>query len=184
MEKKIKIKGQEITYELRASRRARHLRLEIGRSGLRAIKPWMTPDIFVEHFIKSKADWILKSLLKTGQPKINLDIPPEEIPLLKRKAAKIIISRLEFFNAIYGYKYQRLSIKDQKTRWGSCTHSGTLSFNCRLALLPSALLDYVVVHELCHLKEMNHSSRFWNLVAKSIPDYKQRRRELKEYSLS
>lgn len=180
----IKLKNQIIPYEIIPSRRSRYLRLEMGRGGLRAIKPWLTPNIFVEHFIKTKAAWVIRSLAKTQEVKINLDIPEEEIPILKRRAAKIIIERLEFFNSMYGYKYQRLSIKDQKTRWGSCTHSGTLSFNCRLSLLPLNLLDYVVVHELCHLKEMNHSSKFWGLVSRAIPDHKQRRAELKEYNLS
>lgn len=183
-ENKIIIRGHEITYELKSSRLAKSLRLEIGRNGLRAVKPWRVPDIFVEDFIKSKAAWIVRSLAKNFEAKIDLNILPEEIPLLKRRAAKILLSRLEFFNQYYNYKYSRLSVRDQKTRWGSCTRGGILSFNCRLALLPEKLLDYVVVHELCHIKEMNHSARFWLLVSKTIPDYLERRRELRKYNLS
>lgn len=178
------LRGHEISYELKSSRQAKHLRLEIGRNGLRAVKPWRVPDIFVEDFIKSKAVWIIRALSKNFATKIDLEILPEEIPLLKRKAAKMLLARLEFFNEYYNHSYKRLSVRDQKTRWGSCTNGGILSFNCRLALLPERLLDYVVVHELCHIKEMNHSPRFWLLVSKTIPDYLERRHELRKYHLS
>ncbi len=180
----IQLNGHAISYELKSSRLAKNLRLEIGRHGLRATKPWRLPDAAIDNFIMSKSAWVIRSLAKTFATKINLDISPEELPILKRRAAKLLLARLEYFNIFYQHKYQRLSVRDQKTRWGSCTNSGTLSFNCRLALLPEKLLDYVVVHELCHTKEMNHSARFWLLVAKTIPDYLERRRELRQYNLS
>jgi predicted metal-dependent hydrolase len=79
-----------------------------------------------------------------------------------------------------GVDYRRITIRSQKTRWGSCSSSGNLNFNCLLLLAPPEVLDYVVVHELCHRKEMNHSPRFWAEVGRVLPDYKKRNKWLKE----
>lgn len=101
----------------------------------------------------------------------------------KELARKLVHQRLAHFNAMYGFEYKRVSIKDQKTMWGSCSKKGNLNFNWRLVQLPPELADYVIVHELCHLKELNHSKQFWSLVALSIPEYAQRRRSLRVYRL-
>ena len=79
-----------------------------------------------------------------------------------------------------GVSYERVSIRAQKTRWGSCSGNGNLSFNWKLSLVPDEILDYVVVHELAHRKEMNHSPRFWAVVEKELPDYRERREKLKK----
>lgn len=94
-----------------------------------------------------------------------------------------ILERLEFWNRVYGFSWKSVAIRNQKTRWGSCSRRGTLSFNYRLILLAPELLDYVVVHELCHLKEFNHSRAFWELVGRGIPDWRARRAELKKIRL-
>lgn len=176
--------NQEISYELRASRRARSLRLEIGASGLVVTKPWFISGIFMEQFIKRQATWIFKNLAKHENSETFPKIDKPDLIVLKKRAAKLLITRLEFFNTEYGFKYKSISIRDQKTRWGSCSRQGALNFNYRLALLPERLLDYVAVHELCHLQEMNHSKNFWSLVARSIPDYRERRKELEKFRLS
>lgn len=98
----------------------------------------------------------------------------------RREARAIFASRLVACNAVYGYSYARVSIKEQKSRWGSCSRRGNLNFNWRLLLAPLPVLDYVVVHELCHLKELNHSERFWRLVARGCPDYQTYRRWLRD----
>lgn len=182
--KKVIINNQEINYELKPSRRARSLRLEIGSSGLVVTKPWFISRIFMEQFILRQADWIIKNLAKHKNAEVLPKIEKDELVVLKKRAAKILISRLEFFNQVYNFKYKSISVRDQKTRWGSCSRTGALNFNYRLVLLPEALLDYVAVHELCHLKEMNHSSRFWAQVARTIPDYKIRRKELEKFRLT
>ena len=179
----IKLNGQEISYELRVSQRARGLRLEIGSSGLIIIKPRLIPTIFVEQFIKKQTAWIIKNLAKYGAAESLPAVSREELVILKKRAAKLLIARLEFFNQQYQFKYKSITIRNQKTRWGSCSKQGALNFNYRLAQLPPELLDYVAVHELCHLREMNHSSRFWSLVARTIPDYKARRRALQKFKL-
>jgi predicted metal-dependent hydrolase len=99
----------------------------------------------------------------------------------RRQAQRIFGERLAAYNTRYGYRYGRVSIKEQKSRWGSCSRLGNLNFNWRLLLAPLPVLDYVVVHELCHLKEMNHSARFWQLVARTCPTYATQRRWLRQH---
>jgi len=90
--------------------------------------------------------------------------------------------RVRHFGAFIGRSPKRITVRDQKTRWGSCSAKGNLNFNWRLITMPPELLDYVVVHELCHMIEMNHSAAFWDLVRKYMPDYEQRRALLKKQS--
>ncbi|PID70224.1 hypothetical protein CSB37_02450 [bacterium DOLZORAL124_38_8] len=97
----------------------------------------------------------------------------------KETARSIIVPRVEFWAQKMGVTYNRVAIRNQKTRWGSCSAKGNLNFNYRIAFLPTKMMDYVIVHELCHLKEMNHSSRFWALVAGVLPDYKRIHNEMK-----
>lgn len=99
----------------------------------------------------------------------------------RRQAKAIIAERLAHCNAAYGFTYGRVSIKEQKSRWGSCSRQGNLNFNWRLLLAPLAVLDYVVTHELAHLREMNHSPRFWQVVARGCPDYLLHRRWLRQH---
>jgi len=87
---------------------------------------------------------------------------------------------VEYFNAMYGLRCNRITIRNQKTRWGSCSRKGNLNFNYKIALLPQRLADYIIVHELCHLGEFNHSRKFWALVAQTMPDHVDLRKELKK----
>jgi len=98
----------------------------------------------------------------------------------RKKAEEVIHDRLQFFNEHYGFHYNRVTLRNQKTRWGSCSRLKNLNFNWRLIMAPIEIIDYVVVHELCHLKEMNHSHRYWILVAQIFPNYKGSRKWLKE----
>ena len=98
----------------------------------------------------------------------------------KETARALAKSRIEYFNKFYGFKVGRIAIKNTKTRWGSASKKGNLNFNYKIALLPSDMADYVLVHELCHLGEFNHSVRFWNLVARVLPDYKEIRKKFKK----
>ena len=95
-------------------------------------------------------------------------------------ALKVIPERVEYFAKVIGVTYGKITIRNQKTRWGSCSSKGNLNFNCLLMLAPSEVLDYVVVHELCHRKQMNHSKAFWLEVEKVLPIYKEVRKWLKE----
>ncbi|PID51961.1 MAG: hypothetical protein CR972_04600 [Candidatus Moraniibacteriota bacterium] len=115
--------------------------------------------------------------LSEYQKKITLD--KQVINHVKKIIRPIILFKLEEFNRYYNFSYNRVSIRHQKSRWGSCSSDGNLNFNCKLLCVRDELINYVVVHELCHLKEMNHSKKFWALVAETIPHYKELRRELK-----
>ena len=102
----------------------------------------------------------------------------------KDQALILVKNKLEHFNQFYNFKYNKVTIRNQSTRWGSCSRRGNINFNYKLALLPENLVDYVIVHELCHLGEFNHSKDFWNLVAKTMSDYKERRQELRIKSIN
>lgn len=90
-------------------------------------------------------------------------------------------SRVAYYHRLTGGRYTSITVRDQKTRWGSCSSRGTLSFNYRLIFAPDIILDYVVVHELCHLTHMNHSRDFWNMVGSILPDYREHRKWLREH---
>ena len=98
----------------------------------------------------------------------------------KETARALVNERLAVLNSAYGFKYGRIAIRNTKSRWASCSKKGNLNFNYRVVYLRQDLLDYLLVHELCHLQEFNHSKKFWELVARTIPDYKTLRKQLKE----
>ena len=101
----------------------------------------------------------------------------------KEHARALVKQRLAQYNQVYWFKINRVAIKNTKSRWGSASKKGNLNFNYRLVLLPQALADYVIVHELCHLGEFNHSKRFWGLVAQTIPNYIAMRKAFKSIRL-
>ena len=156
---------------------------EEGRVIVRA--PMRIPQAEIERFIQKKSQWIERSLEEMQRRKLencNLEkLSMEEIRLLADKALKVFPEKTAFFAKKMGVTYGKITIRNQKSRWGSCSAKGNLNYNCILMLAPEEVQDYVVVHELCHRKEMNHSERFWNEVEKVLPDYKERRAWLKEH---
>lgn len=99
---------------------------------------------------------------------------------LKKESKNFIQRRAKAFAASYDFKFAKVAIRDQSTRWGSCSSQGNLNFNWRLYLAPIEILDYVIIHELSHTKQMNHSQKFWDIVESILPDYKERRKNLRE----
>jgi predicted metal-dependent hydrolase len=97
----------------------------------------------------------------------------------KELARALVIERIKHYNSFYQFKVGRISIKNQKSRWGSCSKKGNLNFNYKIIFLPKEVADYVVVHELCHLGQFNHSKEFWKLVARTLPNYELLRKKLK-----
>ena len=97
----------------------------------------------------------------------------------KEAARALVLARLEYWNQFYGYSYNRVAIRNQKTCWGSCTAKKNLNFSYKLMFLPPHLMDYIIVHELCHLAELNHGKKFWSLVLQTIPEYKKYIKELR-----
>lgn len=100
----------------------------------------------------------------------------------KEQARVLIEQKIALYNLHYGHRVGKVSVRDQRTRWGSCSKKGNLSFNYRIAHIPEHLADYIVVHELCHLAQFNHSAQFWSLVAETIPDHRTRRLELRKFT--
>ena len=131
-------------------------------------------------FVQSKRDWIEKHLLAMAEKPALPVLQPEEIRALANRAAEILPGRVQYFSRQMGVSYGSITIRSQKTRWGSCSAKGNLNFNCLLMLCPEEVQDYVVIHELCHRKELNHSAAFWAEVARYCPDCRTHRKWLKD----
>lgn len=152
--------------------------------GLVVTVPNLWFERFVDKFLHQKSAWILKhvnAMKKHMDGKTVIRHSKDEYAKNKNAVLAHITKRVEFFNSLYQYNYNKISLRNQTSLWGSCTRAGNLQFNYKLIHLPPAALDYVVVHEICHLKEHNHGPRFWKLVEKVIPDYKKIRRSLHSY---
>lgn len=102
----------------------------------------------------------------------------------KKTAEKIIKETVRYYSTIYGVEIKRVSIRNQKTRWGSCSKRGNLNFNYKLVFLPESLRNYVIVHEICHILEFNHSIKFWDQVSRTFPNYKELRKKLRKSPIS
>jgi len=187
MEKRsVKTSEHIIEYTLNCSKRARNIGISIDcEAGVIATKPWFISIKTLEQFILQKQSWIFKHLNKFSKldfkpfPKIN----KREYKKYKVEIKKDVVNILEKYNQVYNFTYRKVFIKNQRTRWGSCSIRKNLNLNYRIKFLPQPLKEYIVVHELCHLKEFNHSKRFWNLVKETVPEYKNIRKELKKYHL-
>lgn len=173
-------------YTIRTHRKARSLKLTVYPDGRVAVTvptriPKMLRTVLATEFVRERELWIRKALSQsTGARVIH---SPEKIRVYSKQALLLVQERLQHFNTIYGFTYHKITIKNQKTRWGSCTRAGNLNFNYKIALLSSEVADYLVVHELCHRGQMNHSQRFWTLVAKTIPEHAKLRKALRKTAL-
>ncbi|EKE16366.1 MAG: hypothetical protein ACD_11C00018G0002 [uncultured bacterium] len=179
---RIVLKNIEIEYELKKSKRARQMRLVVDYFGKISVTiPWRLNEKTAEDFLIKKSDWILERKEYFSKFKDKTFIKTSRKDYLKHKetARKIITERVKYFNGFYNFKFNRINIKNQKTLWGSCSQGGNLNFNYILALVSAEIVDYIVVHELCHLWEFNHSKEFWRLVGLTIPDHKEKRKLVK-----
>lgn len=142
--------------------------------------PWFVRVRDAENFVAQKAQWVLGrvAFFKTHTKQWCCGGSKADYQKYKEAAHNLITKKVAELNKQYQFNYGTISVRNQKTRWGSCSRKGNLNFNYRLLFLDEALVNYVVVHELCHLAQLNHSAKFWALVAQTIPDYKARRREL------
>jgi predicted metal-dependent hydrolase len=197
---------ERIIYETVVSTRAKHLRISVAPDGAVAVTvPSKRPSLFfrtfsnadIDAWVESKREWIICVQVafakkRERREKQALRSPRIRLPKLRRgtrayntareEARRIITERLAHFNTFYHFTYGTISIRDQKTRWGSCSAIGNLAFNFRIVHIAPELADYLVVHELCHIKHHNHSAEFWAEVARTVPDYIYKRKELKRYS--
>ena len=138
----------------------------------------------VEQMLREKQDWIEKhqKAIKERENSRREMTEQERREGIER-ANQILPARIQYYAKIMGVTYGRITLREQKTRWGSCSSKGNLNFNWKLALMPDEILDYVVVHELAHRMEMNHSDKLWKIVENVLPDYRERRKWLKECRL-
>jgi predicted metal-dependent hydrolase len=163
----------------------RHIRLAVERGGRMTLTiPKRLSLVAAQHYFEKKKAWIVASYERSlaHPPRLLTQGGAEEYRVHKERARERITARVVYYAERYGVTYQSLSIRNQKSRFGSCSARRHLSFNYRLIFLPPHLLDYVVVHEVCHLQELNHSQKFWTLVAQTIPDYREHKQALQTFS--
>ena len=159
--------------------------IQIDRNGEVIVRaPYRVSDRQIRQFLQEKEHWIRKHQEKAKAREKELEwIEPlsrEEIERLAEQALKVIPERVAYYAKKIGVTYGRITIRNQKTRWGSCSSKGNLNFNCLLMLTPPEVIDSVVVHELCHRKEMNHSKKFYEEIYRVFPEYDKWNRWLKQ----
>jgi len=159
--------------------------IEIRPQGMIVRAPLRMRQSQIDKFLKQKETWIREhwKTMKERCENIAVQEPftTEELRELAKKAAEIIPERVKYYAPLIGVDYGRITIRCQRTRWGSCTSTGNLNFNCLLAMMPPEALDCVVVHELCHRKHMDHSKRFYEEMGSVFPEYEKWHKWLKEY---
>lgn len=178
--------GSTLTYELCRSARAKRVTLRIhpgpeegGRIVLTVPKRASVRN--AERFLAEHASWAAEQVKRlAGRESILPYTGRQEYRKRRNEAVEFIHGKVAYWNGHYGFRHGRITVRDQKTRWGSCSGKGNLSFSWKLIMLPERMADYVIVHELCHLKEFNHSRRFWELVSRTIPDCRHIARELRK----
>ncbi|MBQ0000461.1 MAG: M48 family metallopeptidase [Clostridiales bacterium] len=171
-----------ISYEIiRAKRKT--IAVQISKEGMVIVKaPERMPVFMIEDFVMKHREWILKHQEKLEQMRESAHVITDaERKQGIKKAHVIFPQRAAFFAERMGVSYGRITIREQKTRWGSCSAAGNLNFNWKLVLMPEEVLDYVVVHELAHRRVMDHSAAFWKIVEKEMPDFQRRRKLLRKY---
>lgn len=171
-------------YTVKRSTRARTVRLTVVPGGEVVVTaPVAYAQGLIERFIAHHAAWLERAVAKMSRVK-PLPVSGRRAYLTHKEEARAFVTeRVAYWNQFYQFPHGRIAIKDTKRIWGSCSHKNNLNFSYALLFLPRELADYVVVHELCHLKEHNHSPRFWALVAQAQPNYRALRRELRKYVL-
>jgi len=183
--RKINIGGKNFEYVLRKRSGVRSVRLSIHSDGSFAVSaPKWYPIYAINFFLKQKSDWILDKIKDIDFDGLLLRKSADQEKYKKHKEAarRIIKERIAFLNQNYNFSFNRVAIKNQKSCWGSCSQNKNLNFNYKVAFLEEELQDYIIVHELCHLQELNHSRKFWLLVARVVPNYQELRQALRKRS--
>ena len=172
-------------YKIKKSARAKRARIKIDACGeFVVVLPKNVPKFFAHVFVVSYRRWIEKQRVKMSARRAKRDARLQDFSrasyLKHKKQAEIFCQeKVSYWAEKMQVAYQSIKIKNTRTRWGSASSKGNLNLNYKIIFLPDELADYLVVHELAHLKEMNHSPAFWRIVETYIPDYKRRRKELK-----
>ncbi len=182
MRKQIMLQNNKIAYTLRRSTRARRMRLAVYCDGSIVLTmPHDLQETVAEKFIREKTGWLFSKLafFKQFEGKLVARYSHDDYLRYKESAFALVQERVSHLTSKHGYRYSSINIKNQKTCWGSCSRKANLNFNYKILFLQEKIQDYIVAHEVCHLKEFNHSKKFWSLVAKVIPNYLEIKRELR-----
>ena len=170
----------ELTYDiLRSGRKTIAMQIKDGRLVVRA--PYLAPAAVIARFVEDNRAWAEKALEKAQAARATEKMTDAELHALGERALAYIPKRVEYYAPKIGVTVSRITIRCQKTKWGSCTANGHLNFNCLLMLFPPEVIDSVVVHELCHRKHMNHSAAFYAEIDRVFPEYKKWNGYLKEH---
>ncbi len=177
---------KKITYKLKRSKRARRMRLAVYCDGSVVVTSPLGVELsLIEKFIADKRRWLRDKInfFKSVDSKAIRSFSYKDYLENKDKALALVENRVKFYNKIYGFSHNKIFIKNQKTRWGSCSCKQNLNLNYKIVFLPEKHQDYIIVHEMCHLKEFNHSRKFWALVEKALPNYLDIKKELRNHEL-
>ena len=181
--KKLRIRGVgDVLLERR--NRAKHMSLSIRPfRGARVAVPRGVSFAAAEKFAHSKTSWIKKHLEKMVSIEKRAEVLKESQPIDRVEARKYLVERLNELCGRNGFKYNRVFVKNQKTRWGSCSDKNNINLNVNLVRLPDELIDYVMLHELVHIRIKDHSRRFWEVLSKFVEDPKSLDKKLRQYTL-
>ncbi len=178
-------KNKKIPYILKRYRLSKTVKLRVRNTGeIFVSAPFRMSVTYIDNFVDAHSDWIrtkIELLLTHSQ-----GLPHTtsgDYPKYKEDARALVYELIQEVNAHYKFVFNRITIRNQRTRWGSCSRKGNLNFSYKLIFLPRHLARYVVAHELCHLQEFNHQKQFWDLVAQTVPEYKKIAQELRTYRI-
>jgi len=174
--------GSDMTYTLKRYKRQKRINMHVRDNGLLVTAPYGVSVREIENALIKNKQWIIEHVAEHAHC-THITYDADVIDHVKAYLLPVIEAKIDYYNHYYQFDITNITIRNQRSRWGSCSSEGSLNFNVHLAVLPEKLIDYVVVHELCHLKELNHSPDFWALVARCVPDYRACKKALKEYSL-
>lgn len=180
----ITLGNQVVAYEVRKSVRARRLRLTVNVHGQVTVTlPARLPDRAAERLLREKSTWVRSKIafFASLERPVKLESSPAEYRRYRESTLRLVKRLIQRHQSALGVECTAVTIRRQRQRWGSCSRTGRLHFNYKLIFLPEALSEYVVVHELAHLRHFNHSAAFWQAVAAVLPDAASRRRELKRW---
>jgi predicted metal-dependent hydrolase len=178
---------EHLHYTVRTSKRARYMRLAVYCDGAVVLTaPVGVEPSVIKRFFEEKKWWVLKKIgafRSAGLTLVRIQ-RAGDYRNRKNEARALVLSRVEYYNNTLGVSYNSVRIKNQKRCWGSCSKKRNININYRILHLPKELQDYIIVHELCHLKEFSHSKRFWSYVEAVLPNYRELRANLKRLRFS
>lgn len=173
-------------YKIRKSKRAKRMRLAVYCDGSVVVTaPIGANQTIIERYVSDKKQWLIDKInfFKSVESKSIRTFSEDDYAKYKDEALYFVERKIRAFNKKLNFQYNKVTIKNLKTKWGSCSRNANLNFNYKIIFLPKKQQDYIIVHELCHLKEFNHSRKFWSLVEQMMPDYLKIKNELRNHEL-